>query len=196
MNTKTKKTAEQMREYKRNWAREHNGLKGRLKNNKNQNTDKTHCIRGHEFTEENTVLKIQHGKIHRVCKVCRNADARVAQRKAEAEYRALLKTDPERWAAKRRSRRAEQLKRIGWTLEMFDKAWEKQCGRCAICKRVLNLDVKHNGAKAHADHEHVLPPKPREILCGTCNVGIGNLQDSPDILRAAATYIEKHRMEG
>lgn len=58
------------RSCKRLWAQEHTGLKGRPKNNKNQNTDKTHCIRGHEFTSENTYYK---GK-NRICRICHRAD--------------------------------------------------------------------------------------------------------------------------
>ena len=172
---------------KREWARENTGLKGRLKNNKNQNTGKTHCIRGHEFTAENTCMK----GTHRICIICRNSAARISARIAEAKYSALQKADPVRWAAERRRRRAEQLKRIGWSLELFDKKWEEQKGKCAICKRELNLEVKHNENKAHADHAHVEPPKPREILCGNCNLGIGLLMENLETMRAAIAYVEK-----
>jgi hypothetical protein len=74
---------------------------------------------------------------------------------------------------------------------LFEALGGKQKGKCAICKKELNLDVKHNGSKAHADHAHVEPPKPREILCGNCNLGIGNLQENLDIMMAAVAYVEK-----
>ena len=156
---------------------------------KNQNTDKTQCVHGHEFAEENT----GHKDGHRFCRECSRIDARMRGRAAEAKYRALKKSDPILWAAERRRRRAEQLQRNGWTIDSFEYTWSKQGGKCAICRKDLNLDVKHNGAKAHADHEHVEPPKPREILCGNCNLGLGNFQDSPDLLRVAAAYVEKHK---
>ena len=76
---------------------------------------------------------------------------------------------------------------------LYDKKWEEQKSHCAICNKPLNLDVKHNGAKAHADHEHTDPPKPRKILCGNCNIGLGNFQDNPELLRKAAAYVEKHK---
>lgn len=153
----------------------------------NQNDGKTHCIKGHEFTPENTYMK---GK-HRICIMCRNSAAREVGRTAEAKYRALKKADPIRWEEERRRRRAEQLRRVGWTLELFDKAWSEQKGKCAICERDLNVEVKHNIGKAQADHEHIEPPKPREILCGNCNLGLGNFQDNPGLLRTAAAYVEK-----
>ena|ERR1035437_9974414 len=189
-----KKTADEMRKYKREWARAHTGLQGRPKNNKNQNTDKTHCIHGHELSGENLVLKkTRSGERHRICRTCRNADAKEASKIAQAKYNTLQREDPVRWEEERRRRRAFQLKHIGWTLELFEKRWEEQEGHCAICNRLLNLNVKHNGSKAHADHEHIEPPKPREILCGNCNVGLGNFQDNPDLLRVAAAYVEKHK---
>lgn len=194
MNTRPKKTPEEMREYKRNWAREHIGLQGRTKNGKNQNTYKTHCVRGHELSGDNLVLKkTRSGETHRICRICRNAEARESARSAQAKYDSLQREDPVRWAAERRRRRSFQLSKIGWTLELFDKKWEEQEGHCAVCNKPLNLDVKHNGAKAHADHEHTEPPKPREILCGNCNVGLGNFQDNPELLRKAAAYVEKHK---
>jgi hypothetical protein len=183
------KTLEEMRKYKREWAREHTGLQGRPKNCKNQNTDKTHCIRGHEFTAENTYMKGE----HRICIICRNAAAREAGRAAEAKYRALQKSDPALWEQERRRRRAEALRRNGWTLEKFEAALIAQDNLCAICKAPLDLNALKNGAgnQAHADHEHIIPPKPREVLCGNCNLGIGNLKESPEIMLAAIAYVEK-----
>jgi len=81
--------------------------------------------------------------------------------------------------------------KIGWTSEAFEFAMKEQNGRCSICDRVLTFD----GSKstACADHEHSVPPKPRGILCGQCNLGIGNLQDNPEVMRAAIAYVEKYK---
>lgn len=83
------------------------------------------------------------------------------------------------------------LRRSGWTLERFDKAWEEQGGKCAICPKMLNMDVDINDARACVDHKHVLPPIPRGILCLTCNSMLGQAQDNPDLLRAGAVYLER-----
>jgi len=44
----------------------------------------------------------------------------------------------------------------------------------------------------HIDHDHVTG-QVRGLLCGKCNSAIGLLQDDPEIIRAAAKYVMKHR---
>jgi hypothetical protein len=34
----------------------------------------------------------------------------------------------------------------------------------------------------------------RALLCGACNMGIGQLKDDPALLHRAADYIERHRL--
>lgn len=89
------------------------------------------------------------------------------------------------------AKRESHLKPLGWTSELFDKVWNEQEEKCAICNKVLNLEPVQNASRACADHAHVEPPKPRGILCTTCNAMLGHAQESPDILRAAALYLEK-----
>ena len=56
----------------------------------------------------------------------------------------------------------------------------QQGGHCAICKKTDELCVDH-------DHKTGIV---RGILCKKHNLGIGLLDDSPEILRAAANYIQ------
>lgn len=58
--------------------------------------------------------------------------------------------------------------------------YHKQGGRCAICQRKRKLDIDH-------DHD---TDEVRGLLCGPCNRGVGLLGDTPDMLRAAARYLE------
>jgi len=83
--------------------------------------------------------------------------------------------------------RKRNLGLAGWTLELYATKLEEQQGRCEIC------GVKEEVRRLSADHEHIEPPNPRGLLCTSCNRALGYLKDDPELLRAAALYIEKYR---
>ena len=62
---------------------------------------------------------------------------------------------------------------------------EKQNGQCAICGYFFKSE-KHT----HIDHCHTTN-KIRGILCTHCNVAIGLLKDSTEILENAIKYLKK-----
>ncbi len=70
-----------------------------------------------------------------------------------------------------------------------DALHEAQSGLCALCQAET---VFRGPGGAHLDHCHS-SGKIRAILCGSCNQMLGLAKDSPELLRAAALYIEKHR---
>lgn len=61
---------------------------------------------------------------------------------------------------------------------------------CEICGRVAGV-----GGASHTlnvtDHHHG-EGYLRGALCWHCNVGLGKFLDSPELLRAAAAYVEKY----
>lgn len=72
----------------------------------------------------------------------------------------------------------------GISAEQYDIMYELQQGCCKICgthqsylKRALAVD-----------HNHITG-KVRGLLCGSCNLGIGLLQDDIELLSAALTYM-------
>lgn len=81
-----------------------------------------------------------------------------------------------------------RLRKTGWSPQAYEQAWCKQNGTCAICDVALNTA---RYAKACADHDHKTG-KIRGILCWNCNVGLGNMKDSPKRLRSAIEYLERH----
>src|SRR5271157_1219669 len=89
------------------------------------------------------------------------------------------------------AKRRGHLKVLGWTPELYEKVLEEQEEKCAICKKPMILFGGAGGSRACADHEHVKPPKPRGILCGDCNTGLGKFKDNIEALRAAIVYNEK-----
>ena len=60
------------------------------------------------------------------------------------------------------------------------------------CMEVSKEIESHHTDKAYADHEHIEPPNPRGILCVNCNLGLGNFQDSPELMQAAIAYVKKY----
>ena len=86
--------------------------------------------------------------------------------------------------------RENNLRRMGFTTQVFTELLELQGYACAICRTDLRvLPPKH----VHADHCHDTLTA-RGVLCHYCNPGLGLFKDDPALLRAAADYLETRRM--
>jgi len=88
-------------------------------------------------------------------------------------------------------RRDVQLKSLyGITQADYDRLLALQYGRCAIC------GTTKPGTRGtwRVDHDHETG-QVRGLLCDRCNLGIGYMQDDPDILIAAARYVMKGRQK-
>ena len=150
---------------------------------------RTHCGSGHEFTEDNTYYP-PNDPTHRMCKACRlnhvldyteRNRAEVNKKKCERRSR-LTKED----------RRKVNLQQLNWTPERWNAKLEEQQGLCDICGVVLTFEDKAGRTRACADHNHDTK-QPRGVLCGSCNIGIGNLKDSIELLTKAVEYLEKYQ---
>lgn len=95
------------------------------------------------------------------------------------KQRAWRENSPEKHAALRKK---HYCAKYGLTPERYDEMRVEQKDQCAIC--LVDLPEK-----PHIDHDHY-NGQTRALLCATCNIGLGMMQDSPDVLRRAATYIE------
>lgn len=95
--------------------------------------------------------------------------------------RELRKLNPERY-------RGYDLKKMyGITLKGWNKLFNKQGKRCAICKcKKPNIREKW-----FTDHDHKTD-KVRNILCGYCNCLLGYSLESVKILKAAIKYLRRH----
>jgi len=86
------------------------------------------------------------------------------------------------------AQRRRYLKRqYGITPEDYARLYREQGGVCAICK-----GVPKPGERFHVDHDHETGAL-RSLLCGKCNTALGMFLDSPELLREAAAYLERHR---
>ena len=77
--------------------------------------------------------------------------------------------------------------KYGVSEEDYDRMCRLQAGRCAACGESQD----GNRTRMAFDHDHGTGAV-RGLLCGKCNRGIGLFDDSPEKLRAAATYLESH----
>jgi hypothetical protein len=100
-----------------------------------------------------------------------------------AEYQREYRARPERKVADR----AGHLKRkFGLSLEQYDEMLASQHGGCAICG-----DAPEANVSLHIDHDHD-SGAVRGLLCFSCNGGLGQFKEEPDLIRAAAAYLDGH----
>ena len=75
----------------------------------------------------------------------------------------------------------------GISLEQYDDLLKVQGGRCAICR----VDMEEYPRRFSVDHCHI-SSRVRGLLCLQCNVGLGNLRESPSLMMRALEYLLSH----
>lgn len=80
----------------------------------------------------------------------------------------------------------KRLALVGWSIDDYFSALERQGGRCAICPRT----EPGRGELWFVDHDHKTG-KARGLLCLRCNLLLGHACDSPVVLDAAARYLRR-----
>lgn len=94
-----------------------------------------------------------------------------------------------KWQKDHKAANREKLlkSRYGITSTQYKYMFEKQEGKCAICRKHQS-EFKRS---LSVDHDHSTQIV-RELLCDLCNRALGYLKDSPILLKMAAAYLEKH----
>lgn len=156
-------------------------------------------VRAYEKTPKGIAVKTAGWIKYRKSEKCRivkrrykmTAKGKVTAKRADrseagkARHRRYLQTSKGRTMVNIAARRCGIKKRFGLTMEQYDALLLKQNKRCSICLR--------HPCRLVLDHCHKRGKSFRGFLCTQCNVGLGMLQDSPDVLRAAIAYIKKHQ---
>lgn len=114
-----------------------------------------------------------------VCGECKDTDA-FRRRSQNSDGRA----GKCRECAKTYHRKHHYAASYGISVETRENMLCDQEHRCAICG-IHEQDCNHI---FRVDHNHATG-KVRGLLCHNCNVGIGHLKDSVEVIRAAARYL-------
>ena len=83
----------------------------------------------------------------------------------------------------------DRLRRYGLTPEQFDQLLIDQQYKCAICYKKIVPYSKIKNESVHVDHSEEYGV--RGLLCHNCNIGIGNLQHDPFIIRSSLRYMHR-----
>jgi hypothetical protein len=81
----------------------------------------------------------------------------------------------------------------GITPHEYDRMLAEQGGMCFVCKRPENHPNTHSKTGEirllSVDHDHATGDA-RKLLCSSCNVALGRMEEDPERIRALAEYAE------
>ena len=124
--------------------------------------------------------RVEQGKQARTCQSC---GINISHRRSDAKWCSAACSVRHRTPELRRKYRLSS--KYGITPEQYDDMAEAQNHCCAICGAD---EPKTKHMTEHIDHCHdtgVL----RQLLCSTCNTGLGSFYDNPEWLKRAAEYV-------
>lgn len=123
------------------------------------------------------------------CKACNNVKTKAYYMANQERLRAAMKEYDARNASTLTN--ARLVREYGITLEQYVALLVEQEGKCAVCRKIP--ETKRALA---VDHDHGCCPGKRScgkcirgLLCTSCNTGLGNFRDSPELLAAASAYL-------
>ncbi len=98
----------------------------------------------------------------------------------------------ERYVKNKDAHRNAALKSLyGITLKEYNKMFDDQGGRCAICESPETGTNQYGTKRLAVDHNHN-DGKVRQLLCEKCNRALGLLNDDLEVILKAYEYLKKH----
>jgi len=86
-------------------------------------------------------------------------------------------------AIRAKDRAIRRRKLYGLSEQKYQEMLSSSGGLCAICKKPYG--------RPNIDHDHETG-LVRDILCRSCNSGLGNFNDNVDVMRMAIAYLQRH----
>ena len=152
------------------------------------------CKNGHLLDEENADVN-KHGYV--VCRQCRKdySKANWAKHKEDPVFHEKMDRARREWMDNHPNyRQRHWLNRVyGMSLETYNDMLASQNNQCQICGNEL--------VKPRVDHDHKCCPDQyktcgkciRGIICDGCNLMLGKMKDSEEILAKAIEYLRSYR---
>lgn len=125
------------------------------------------CSKCGETNPSNFYVDKKGNRTNKKCRECH---------KVECKNRWHSRSSLDRWASRNY--------KYNVTKEFLVDLYQKQGGKCAICK-----DFPQTARNLHVDHCHQTGAV-RGLLCHGCNTGIGALRDNPEIVANALSYLK------
>lgn len=156
----------------------------------NRDGHETRCractsVRNKKYNSEHRERNIEQGKRWRAANLDR---AKETAQKWRISHREYIKERSKREYDANRDRHLRKIYNI--SLDEYNKLSDEQGGICAVCGGVETYRTRGRINALSVDHSHT-SNKNRGLLCGQCNTGLGNFRDNPELLSAAADYLDK-----
>lgn len=128
------------------------------------------------------------------CKTCKSEYQRSRKNthNTSSEYRKSYRNTV---TGQRSIKNTQLWMRYRLSIEQYDAMMETQNNSCAVCKRHQSEFVKSFAV----DHDHACCPGKnscgecvRGLLCVNCNMALGQVRDSVDVLKEMIHYIDKN----
>lgn len=131
----------------------------------------------------NRMSKAKDGR-QAMCRPCTSS----AQGSWYDRNREKAREDAKRWNRENPERAEDHHYKVryGITFAEYQAKHDAQDGVCAICGK-----PQPNGRRLYVDHDHHTGAV-RDLLCRSCNSGIGNFNEDEALLARAAEYVRKH----
>jgi hypothetical protein len=138
------------------------------------------CKRGHLQIEANVIVGRTGKRRCRVCALYRTNQYRETHKQHVSASRKL---QPCRSSE---AQRESVLKyKYGIDLKEYNRMWAEQNGLCAICGR-----PQAGEQVLSVDHDHETE-QIRQLLCNSCNTGLGHFHEDKNLFLKAVQYLEK-----
>ena len=85
-----------------------------------------------------------------------------------------------------------RVREYGITLDEYQIIRDRQNNKCVICFKEETKIWRGKTTELCLDHDHKTG-KLRQLLCFSCNIGLGAYKDDIQLLKNAISYLERHK---